>query len=119
MSRVIPCVLMRAGTSRGPFFLREWLPSDEAARDEALIGASNLLQVADKEIQKNGPDLGKAVLSRAAELEPGFRDDGFGAHRAGEVGQAPLSDGVNTDSEFGIMRVSRSSRCCGSKIRHC
>ena len=48
MSRVIPCVLMRAGTSRGPFFLRDWLPADERARDEALIGAigaSDLLQV--------------------------------------------------------------------------
>ena len=27
---VVPCVLMRAGTSRGPFFLREWLPADDA-----------------------------------------------------------------------------------------
>jgi len=44
----VPCVLMRAGTSRGPFFLREWLPEDEAARDQALIGAigaSDLLQL--------------------------------------------------------------------------
>ncbi len=48
MSRTVPCVLMRAGTSRGPFFLREWLPPDEVARDEALIGAigaSDLLQL--------------------------------------------------------------------------
>ncbi len=48
MSRVVPCVLMRAGTSRGPFFLRDWLPADDAARDEALIGAigaSDLLQL--------------------------------------------------------------------------
>ena len=48
MNRAIPCVLMRAGTSRGPFFLREWLPTDERERDEALIGAigaSDLLQV--------------------------------------------------------------------------
>ena len=48
MSLVIPCVLMRAGTSRGPFFLKDWLPDDETARDEALIGAigaSDLLQV--------------------------------------------------------------------------
>ena len=39
---------MRAGTSRGPFFLREWLPQDEVRRDEALIGAigaSDLLQL--------------------------------------------------------------------------
>ena len=44
----LPCVLMRAGTSRGPFFLREWLPEDEDLRDQALIGAigaSDLLQV--------------------------------------------------------------------------
>lgn len=44
----VPCVLMRAGTSRGPFFLRDWLPADEQQRDQALIGAigaSDLLQV--------------------------------------------------------------------------
>ncbi len=44
----LPCVLMRAGTSRGPFFLADWLPADEAARNELLIGAigaSDLLQV--------------------------------------------------------------------------
>src|SRR4051812_1078324 len=48
MNRAIPCVLMRAGTSRGPFFLREWLPADDRERDEALIGAigaSDLLQL--------------------------------------------------------------------------
>ncbi|WP_298829793.1 4-oxalomesaconate tautomerase [uncultured Piscinibacter sp.] len=48
MKRTLPCVLMRAGTSRGPFFLREWLPQDEVQRDEALIGAigaSDLLQL--------------------------------------------------------------------------
>lgn len=47
-SITLPCVLMRAGTSRGPFFLREWLPEDDLARDQALIGAigaSDLLQV--------------------------------------------------------------------------
>lgn len=38
-NRRIPCVLMRAGTSRGPFFLKEWLPEDPATRDQALIGA--------------------------------------------------------------------------------
>jgi hypothetical protein len=48
MDMQLPCVLMRAGTSRGPFFRREWLPEGDAARDEALIGAigaSDLLQV--------------------------------------------------------------------------
>jgi 2-methylaconitate cis-trans-isomerase PrpF len=35
----IPCVLMRSGTSRGPFFLREWLPENDAQLDLTLIGA--------------------------------------------------------------------------------
>lgn len=39
IERTIPCVLMRAGTSRGPFFLKDWLPQDPAVRDQALIGA--------------------------------------------------------------------------------
>lgn len=37
--RTLPCVLMRAGTSRGPFFLKDWLPEDPIERDQALIGA--------------------------------------------------------------------------------
>lgn len=48
MIQTLPCVLMRAGTSRGPFFLRDWLPLDVVTRDEALIGAigaSDLLQL--------------------------------------------------------------------------
>ena len=36
---MLPCVLMRAGTSRGPFFLKEWLPDDLALRNRLLIGA--------------------------------------------------------------------------------
>lgn len=35
----IPCVLMRGGTSRGPFFLSSDLPADRATRDAVLISA--------------------------------------------------------------------------------
>jgi 2-methylaconitate cis-trans-isomerase PrpF len=35
----IPCVLMRGGTSKGPFFLATDLPSDPAQRDEVLLSA--------------------------------------------------------------------------------
>ncbi len=34
----IPCVLMRGGTSRGPMFLAEDLPTDPAERDRVLLG---------------------------------------------------------------------------------
>jgi hypothetical protein len=89
MNRVIPCVLMRAGTSRGPFFLREWLPSDDAERDEALIGAigaSDLLQV-------DGVGGGSTLTSKVAiiskSLQPGCDIDGrvraAGEHDPGVV----------------------------------
>ena len=70
-ARVVPCVLMRGGTSRGPFFLREWLPDDDVARDEALIGAigaSDLLQV-------DGVGGGSTLTSKVAIVSPSSRPD--------------------------------------------
>lgn len=37
--RPVPCMLMRGGTSRGPFFLESDLPADPAARDRVLLAA--------------------------------------------------------------------------------
>src|SRR4051812_49240060 len=37
MQTRIPCVMMRGGTSRGPFFLLSDLPSDAKTRDEVLL----------------------------------------------------------------------------------
>ena len=62
MSRIVPCVLMRAGTSRGPFFLRDWLPLDEAERDEALIGALGASDV----LQLDGVGGGNSLTSKVA-----------------------------------------------------
>ena len=39
MQTRIPCVLMRGGTSRGPFFLAHDLPADDATRDAVLLAA--------------------------------------------------------------------------------
>lgn len=62
MSKSIPCVLMRAGTSRGPFFLREWLPDDDEARDQALIGAMG----ASDPLQLDGVGGGSTLNSKVA-----------------------------------------------------
>jgi 4-oxalomesaconate tautomerase len=35
----VPCILMRGGTSRGPYFLESELPSDPALRDRFLLAA--------------------------------------------------------------------------------
>src|SRR5919206_3749454 len=37
MQTSIPCVIMRGGTSRGPFFLTSDLPSDPKQRDAVLL----------------------------------------------------------------------------------
>ena len=69
MQHTVPCVLMRAGTSRGPFFLRDWLPADDVTRDEALIGAigaSDLLQL-DGVGGGNTLTSKVAIVSRSAE----------------------------------------------------
>src|SRR3982750_4599725 len=37
MQTRIPCVIMRGGTSRGPFFLQSDLPEDPQTRDQVLL----------------------------------------------------------------------------------
>ena len=39
MQSAIPCLFMRGGTSRGPFFLEADLPSDVEGRDRVLLAA--------------------------------------------------------------------------------
>ena len=62
MNKSLPCVLMRAGTSRGPFFLRDWLPEDDATRDEVLIGAIG----ASDPLQLDGVGGGSTLNSKVA-----------------------------------------------------
>lgn len=48
MLRRIPCVLMRGGTSRGPYFLASDLPAEPSARDAVLLsvmGSPHVLQI--------------------------------------------------------------------------
>ncbi len=62
MTITLPCVLMRAGTSRGPFFLREWLPEGDEARNHALIGAIG----ASDPLQLDGLGGGSTLNSKVA-----------------------------------------------------
>ena len=71
MRTAIPCVLMRAGTSRGPFFLREWLPESEEARDQALIGAIG----ASDPLQLDGVGGGSSLNSKVAIVSRSTRPD--------------------------------------------
>lgn len=62
----IPCVLMRGGTSRGPFFLATDLPREPAARDAVLLSAMG----SGHELQIDGIGGGNALTSKVAIVGP-------------------------------------------------
>lgn len=67
----VPCVLMRGGTSKGPFFLASDLPSDIKARDDLLLsvmGSGHPLQI-------DGIGGGNPVASKIAIFGPASRPD--------------------------------------------
>lgn len=71
MSFTLPCVLMRGGTSRGPFFLADWLPKDAAARDKTLIAALG----SPHELQIDGLGGGNSLTSKVAIVSRSVHSD--------------------------------------------
>lgn len=67
----VPCVLMRGGTSRGPFFLASDLPTDIARRDEILISAMG----SGNDLQIDGIGGGNPLTSKVAIVSPATRPD--------------------------------------------
>lgn len=67
----IPCVLMRAGTSKGPFLHARDLPPHGPARDEMLLrlmGSPDLIQI-------DGLGGSRPITSKIAIVSPSTRDD--------------------------------------------
>lgn len=67
----VPCVLMRGGTSKGPFFLASDLPADTAERDRLLLevmGSGHPLQI-------DGIGGGNALTSKVAIIDRASRPD--------------------------------------------
>ena len=62
MQTRIPCVMLRGGTSRGPFFLADDLPADTATRDAVLIAAMGSPHV----LQVDGIGGGNTLTSKVA-----------------------------------------------------
>ncbi len=64
--RAIDCMLMRGGTSKGPFFLRDALPQDPASRDAVLLAALGSPHV----LQIDGIGGGNTLSSKVAIVGP-------------------------------------------------
>ncbi len=95
MTTSLPCVLMRSGTSRGPFFLRDWLPKDDHLRDRVLqsaIGAADASQI-------NGLGGGSTLTSKVAMVSRSSRVDCDVDYLFAQVGP----NGVDTRPNCGNM----------------
>lgn len=95
MKNSLPCVFMRAGTSRGPYFLREWLPKDESLRDRILqsaIGTADVTHI-------NGLGGGTTLTSKVAIVSRSERDDCDVDYLFAQVGP----NGVDTKPNCGNM----------------
>lgn len=71
MQTAIPCVLMRGGTSKGPFFLASDLPADPALRDQVLLAAMG----SPDNRQIDGVGGADPLTSKVAIVGPPTRDD--------------------------------------------
>lgn len=65
-TRAIPCVLMRGGTSRGPYLIASDLPSDTRERDEVLIR----IMGSGHELEIDGIGGGHPLTSKVAIVGP-------------------------------------------------
>lgn len=71
MQTKIPCVIMRGGTSRGPFFKLSDLPPDPATRDAVLLAVMG----SPHEIQVDGIGGSHSVTSKVAMISKSQRPD--------------------------------------------
>ena len=71
MQTKIPCVVMRGGTSRGPFLLTADLPADTATRDAVLLA----IMGSPHEIQIDGIGGSHSVTSKVAMISKSNRAD--------------------------------------------
>ena len=71
MQTKIPCVIMRGGTSRGPFFRLDDLPADTATRDAVLLAVMG----SPHEIQVDGIGGAHSVTSKVAMISKSTRAD--------------------------------------------
>ncbi len=71
MQTKIPCVLMRGGTSKGPFFLASHLPQDSNLRDAVLIAAMG----SPHEYQVDGIGGGNPLTSKVAIISKSMHPD--------------------------------------------
>lgn len=66
MQTSIPCVIMRGGTSRGPFFLLSDLPADTEQRDKVLLAAMG----SPHDYQVDGIGGARSLTSKVAMISP-------------------------------------------------
>lgn len=72
MLKTIPCTLMRGGTSKGPYFHADDLPSDPAERDRILLAAMGSPHIRQVDGIGGGDSLTSKVVVVSPSSEPGI-----------------------------------------------
>src|SRR5580765_1307278 len=88
----IPCLLMRGGTSKGPYFLAEDLPADPAVRDRVLLAVMGSPHVRQIDGIGGGDSLTSKAVILGRSTRPGIDIDYLFAQIAvgkGAVDTAP------------------------------
>lgn len=104
MTLSMPCVLMRAGTSRGPLFLRDWLPEGDEARNPALIGAIG----ASDPLQLDGLGGGSTLNSKVAIVSRSSQPDCDLDYLFAQVGVGLTSLWIRGPTAATCSRAARS-----------
>jgi 4-oxalomesaconate tautomerase len=68
----IPCMMMRGGTSKGPFFLASDLPSDPAQRDQVLLSVMGSPDIRQIDGMGGGSSLTSKVVIVSRSSRPGI-----------------------------------------------
>lgn len=93
----IPCVMMRGGTSRGPYFLSSDLPAEPGGRDAILMSVMG----SGHELEIDGIGGGNAVTSKVAIVSRSTRPDADVDHLFAQV--KVHERGVDTSPNCGNM----------------
>ena len=82
----IPCMFIRGGTSRGPYFLKSDLPSDIDKRDKillAVMGSPDVRQI-------DGLGGAEPVKSKVAIIDKS-KEEGIGTNAPGKAAKTELN----------------------------
>src|SRR3546814_1118252 len=106
----IPCIVMRGGTSKGPYFMAKDLPSDSAQRDSVLLAAMGSPDARQIDGLGGATTLTSKVAIVSPSKRPGMDVDYLFAQVEIEAARVDRSE-EHTSELQSLMRISYAVVC--------